>query len=318
MVDDDDILIFEDDEPSTTTPSVNTNEGRHWKVMIVDDEQDIHSVTRMVTHQMQFMGLPVKTLSAYSGTEAKKMIKEHPDTALMFLDVVMETEHAGLDVVKYVRNELQNTQTRIILRTGQPGQAPELNVIVEYDINDYKEKAELTSQKLRTTIYASLRNYRDIQAIELTKHNLEAMIRYSHELLHEQAIQDFATHVLKQLTTLLHLGDDALYYRVAENHDEQEVLVGIGEFSAYSDFKISQLPKEIQAELSEVHRTQNSLYYGDRYIAYFQTEEGSEHILYSRGKPRHEFSEYDQHLIEVYCHHVATAFSVFHRGDHKK
>ncbi|MCE0558032.1 MULTISPECIES: DUF3369 domain-containing protein [unclassified Motilimonas] len=318
MADDDDILIFEDDEPAEETLHAKSAEGRYWKVMIVDDEQDIHSVTRMVTHQMEFMDLPVKTISAYSGAEAKKMIKENPDTALMFLDVVMETDHAGLDVVKYVRDELQNTQTRIILRTGQPGQAPELNVIVEYDINDYKEKAELTSQKLRTTIYASLRNYRDIQAIELTKRSLESMIKYSHELLHEQAIHDFATHVLTQLTTLLHLGDDALYYRIAENTDEREVLVGIGEFAEYSDFKIHKLPECIQAELSEVHRTQNSLYYGDRYIAYFRTEEGSEHILYSRGKPRHEFSEYDQHLIEVYCHHVATAFSVFNRSDHKK
>ncbi|MCE2573107.1 DUF3369 domain-containing protein [Motilimonas eburnea] len=315
MADDDDILIFEDDEPSDTTPKVQAKEDRYWKVMIVDDEQDIHSVTRMVTHQMRFMDLPVKTLSAYSGAEAKQLIKENPDTALMFLDVVMETDHAGLDVVKHVRNELQNTQTRIILRTGQPGQAPELNVIVEYDINDYKEKAELTSQKLRTTIYASLRNYRDIQAIEITKHNLEAMIKYSHELLHEQAIHDFASHVLSQMTTLLHLGDDALYYRTAQNSDDKEVLVGIGEFAAFSDNKLSELPTEIQDELNEVQRTQSNLYYGDRYVAYFKTAEGSEHILYSRGKPRHEFSEYDQHLIEVYCHHVATAFSVFH---HKK
>lgn len=315
MVDDDEILIFEDDEPNETKPTNQAKGERCWKVMIVDDEQDIHSVTRMVTHQMQFMDLPVQTISAYSGAEAKHLIQEHPDTALMFLDVVMETEHAGLDVVKYVRNELQNTQTRIILRTGQPGQAPELNVIVEYDINDYKEKAELTSQKLRTTIFASLRNYRDIQAIEITKHNLEAMIKYSHELLHEQAIHDFASHVLRQITTLLHLGDDALYYRTAQNGDDKEVLVGIGEFASYSDKVLSELPTEIQTELNEVHRTQNNLYYGDRYIAYFKTAEGSEHILYSRGKPRHEFSEYDQHLIEVYCHHVATAFSAFH---HKK
>ena len=192
-----------------------------------------------------------------------------------------------------------------------------MDVIVEYDINDYKEKAELTSQKLRTSIFASLRGYRDILAIEQTKKNLESIIKYSHELFHTQAIREFASHVLTQLTTLLHLGNDALYYKVeskskeADSYLHREVLVGIGKFEEFTNITHNELPEQIFKELCTAHSEQHTIYYGDHYIAYFQTNEGTEHILYAKGRPQHKFSDNDKHLIEVFCLHVATAFEVF-------
>ncbi|MEH2262090.1 sensor histidine kinase [Nostoc sp.] len=78
----------------------------------------------------------------------------------------METNDAGLRVVKYIREELKNQIVRVILRTGQPGDAPEESVILNYDINDYKLKVELTRQKLITSAIAALRSYRDLTTIE--------------------------------------------------------------------------------------------------------------------------------------------------------
>jgi signal transduction histidine kinase len=94
------------------------------------------------------------------------LIQTHPDTALILLDVVMETHDAGLQVVEYIRAELHNHQVRIILRTGQPGEAPEASVILNYDINDYRLKTELTRQKLITVVISSLRSYTNILTIE--------------------------------------------------------------------------------------------------------------------------------------------------------
>ncbi|MEO0688320.1 MAG: response regulator, partial [Cyanobacteria bacterium J06649_11] len=134
--------------------------------MIVDDEKTVHQATQLVLQDFTFDDKPVSLISAYSGEEAIELIEQHPDTAFMLLDVVMESNDAGLKVVKYIREELKNKLVRIILRTGQPGEAPEESVIINYDINDYKLKVELTRQKLLTTTIAALRSYRDFTIIE--------------------------------------------------------------------------------------------------------------------------------------------------------
>lgn len=114
-----------------------------WRILIVDDEIDIHTVTKMALKRFELEERGVEFLSAFSSKEAKQVIEENDDIALIFLDVVMETDDAGLLVAKWLREEKKNVLTRIILRTGQPGQAPEEDVIMNYDINDYKQKTEL-------------------------------------------------------------------------------------------------------------------------------------------------------------------------------
>ncbi|MGB3639899.1 MAG: ATP-binding protein [Rivularia sp. (in: cyanobacteria)] len=160
---DDDILVFEEEE--TDNIAVNTS-LKAWKIIIVDDEPTVHQVTQLALKNFVFDDKPLTFFSADSSQAAKKLIANHPDTALILLDVVMDTNDAGLQVVKYIREELKNKRVRIILRTGQPGEAPEESVIIDYDINDYKLKVELTRQKLITTTIAALRSYRDFTIIE--------------------------------------------------------------------------------------------------------------------------------------------------------
>ncbi|AFY55222.1 fused histidine kinase/response regulator receiver domain protein [Rivularia sp. PCC 7116] len=161
---DDDILFFE--EEATDNITVNTSSEAVWKVLIVDDEPTVHQVTKLALKNLTFEGKPIIFYSGYSSQEGKKLIAENPDTALILLDVVMDSNDAGLQVVEYIRKELENKRVRIILRTGQPGDAPEESVITNYDINDYKLKVELTRQKLITSTIAALRSYRDILTIE--------------------------------------------------------------------------------------------------------------------------------------------------------
>ena len=147
-----------------------------WKVLIVDDEIEVHNITRLALENFSFDNKCLKFLSAYSGIDARRIIKENPDIAVTLLDVIMESDDAGLITAKYIRETLQNRAIRIILRTGQPGQVPEKKVIVDYDIDDYKTKTEFTSQKLFTTIITALRSYQTYTELELLNSELEKRV----------------------------------------------------------------------------------------------------------------------------------------------
>ncbi|WP_051206097.1 response regulator [Oceanospirillum maris] len=134
-----------------------------WKILVVDDEEGIHGITRMIFRDYMFEQRPIELISAMSSLEAQEKLQQHPDISLILLDVVMESENAGLHLVEHIRHHLHNTDVRIILRTGHPGYAPEAQVIIRYDINDYLSKAELSASRLLTSVIVALRSYRDIQ-----------------------------------------------------------------------------------------------------------------------------------------------------------
>ena len=147
-----------------------------WKILIVDDEEEVHRVTRLVLGDFRFHDRPLVFLSARSAEEARGILRETPDLALVLLDVVMEGDSSGLDLVRYIRDELRNRRMRIILRTGQPGQAPEQIIILSYDINDYREKTDLSSRQLLTSVISALRAYRDIMTISRLNQELERKV----------------------------------------------------------------------------------------------------------------------------------------------
>ncbi len=152
------------------------NEERPWLILIVDDDLDVHAVTRLALHKVRYKNRPLKFLSAYSRQEAYGMLRDTQDIALVLLDVVMETDDAGLSLARQIRGELNNQIVRVVLRTGQPGQAPEQSVVMEYDINDYKSKTELTAQKLFTSVVSSLRAYESLLAAERGRIELTASL----------------------------------------------------------------------------------------------------------------------------------------------
>ena len=144
-----------------------------WKVLVVDDDEGIHSITRMVFRGYQFENRPIELINALSGAQARAVLSEQSDIAVAILDVVMETDSEGLDLVNFIRQQLNNQDLRIILRTGHPGFAPEAEVIIQYDINDYLGKAELSASRLITSVVVALRSYRDIQGVKSNSQPLQ-------------------------------------------------------------------------------------------------------------------------------------------------
>src|SRR3954469_21679261 len=188
MAEEDDFLtLIEDDQAETPAPS-----AAGWKVAVIDDDPAVHDGTRFALYDYTLNGQGLEILSAHSAAEGRELLRAHKEIAVVLLDVVMETEGAGLELVGFIRTELKNETVRIILRTGQPGQAPELRVIVDYDINDYKAKTELTADRLFTAMTAALRSYQQIQRMVETRRGLEIIIDAASTLYDFKSMQKLA------------------------------------------------------------------------------------------------------------------------------
>jgi signal transduction histidine kinase/DNA-binding response OmpR family regulator len=189
------------------------NNSTPWQILITDDEEEVHQVTAVAMLDVKFKGRPIEFLHAYSAAEARTILATHDDIAIILLDVVMEEEDAGLKLVRHIRDELQNRRLRIVLRTGQPGQAPERDVVMDYDINDYKTKTELTRQKLLTSIVSALRAYDDIVSLEKSRNGMEQVIGAADALLQSPSELAFAAQVLRQINALIQHPNSGLVMR---------------------------------------------------------------------------------------------------------
>ncbi|MBI9010843.1 MAG: HD domain-containing protein [Clostridiales bacterium] len=227
-------FLIEDDE--IEVPNYNRN---FYKILIVDDEEDIHHATKIALNSLKFDGIPVSFLSAYNSSETKHILSTTDDIAVILLDVVMESDDSGLLLIDYIRYELNNKNTRIILRTGQPGMALEEEVIVKYDINDYKEKSELTRKKLFTTVYSSLRAYQDIISLINTQNGMKKIIESTGDLfdINERSFQEFITNLLKNLKNIQNETSNSteslnsLFIHI--DHSYKKILSATGTFEGY-------------------------------------------------------------------------------------
>lgn len=148
-----------------------------YLILVVDDEPDMHALSRLSLKNLKYKGKGVQLDFASTGTEAVEFMQAHPETAVILLDVVMETTSAGLDACERIRGEIGNEFVRILLRTGQPGAAPEKKVIDGYDIDGYLAKAELTTNRLYTAVRSAIKTYSEL--LELQHHR--EILHFVHE-----------------------------------------------------------------------------------------------------------------------------------------
>lgn len=298
-------FIFADEEPEIEAQEQRQN----WKLLIIDDEPDIHSVTNLVLNDFEMDGAGLEILHAYSAEEAKSVFRQHSNIAMALVDVVMETTHAGLDLIKWIRNEHNEHFTRLILRTGQPGEAPEERVIRDYDINDYKNKTELTNIKLKTLLYATLRSYRDIIIIERHKKGLEKVIASTAAFLECDTLTQFASSILLNITSVLDIPENKIYCCAVVNHDSDSTdyeLLATSDGNLVEPSLSSPLPPEVKEKLDEVHLTKQSRKDKDYFIGYFTSSRGTENLLYV--SLCDELSITEHNLLEFFTNNIAVAY----------
>lgn len=286
-----------------------------WKVLLVDDEPEVHEVTRLVLRGFRFEDRPLQLLSADGFDSAVAVLESHPDVAVALIDVVMETEDAGLRLVRHIREVRDDHRIRLILRTGQPGQAPEQDVIRDYDINDYKEKTELTAQKLTTTLYAALRGHRDLMVIEASRAGLERVLAASSFIFSHEQTTEFASAVLSQLTALVGMERGALYFKLVAtdqaNDDVLRVAAATGDFSKLVDSPASQgLPPRLLDTLHAAVERKEHQFRDDHYVLHFTDSHQTESLLFVG--EAWDLSDLDYQLVKVFCTNVSIGFENIH------
>ncbi|MQP64834.1 DUF3369 domain-containing protein [Niveispirillum sp. SYP-B3756] len=269
----DDAFLFREETPDN---SVVPAPLPPWLILIVDDDPEVHAMTRLVMKKFAYRGRPVQFLSAYSAEEALRVLSNDPGIAVILLDVVMETDDAGLRLVPRIRKELGNDLVRIILRTGQPGQAPEDDVIHGYDINDYKAKTELTAQKLGTATVAALRSYEHILELTRSRKGMERIIEASGNLFALRAIDSFAEAVLRELARVLDLPCDGLVCVVrGSTAADAQILAAAGRHHGLVGLPMGRsVDPLLAARIAEVLRTRTHHYDDGDVIIWLRTADG--------------------------------------------
>jgi len=303
MADDDIVHLIDDpgDEPA--------EQGPRWKIAVIDDEPAVHDGTRFALSDYKLNGQGLEILSAYSAVEGRELLRSHPDVAVVLLDVIMESDSAGLDLVEFIRNGLKNETVRIILRTGQPGQAPERRVIVDYDINDYKAKTELTADKLFTSLTAALRSYQQLQRMVETRRGLEIIIEAASTLFDFKSMQRLAEGVLTQIASLLNVDcAGILVLREAQNaHETFSVLAGSGCYSRFIGTDVSQMIEhDLRHLVEDAFIRRQHEFSSRRSVLYIKTLSGREVVVVLEAA-RH-LSDTDRALVEIFCSRLSIAF----------
>jgi len=238
-----DALVWGDDSREVEQAAAQHASGvrsvEPWTVLVVDDDESVHSITRLVLTGLTFRNRPIELLSAYTAANGIDVLRAHPEVALVLLDVVMETDDAGLRAVQQVREELNNVNVRVVLRTGQPGKAPERDVVVRYEIDGYELKTEQTSQNLVTVVIAALRSFDLIRSIERNRAGLELIMNATAEMSQLRTARAFASSALDNLQALFNRSGGAVFCAPSSgSHTGDtvpiEVLAGTGPYSDWA------------------------------------------------------------------------------------
>lgn len=301
---DDDTLTLIPDDLDEAKPNAGA-----WVIAVIDDDPAVHDGTRYALASYTLDGRGLEILTARSAAGARVLLAERRDVAVVLLDVVMETDNAGLDLVDYIRRDLRQETVRIILRTGQPGQAPERRIIVDYDINDYKAKTELTADKLFTSLTAALRAYQQLKRLDETRRGLEIIIDAAPMLLDHKSMQRLAEGVLTQVASLLNVACAGILV-LRETAAPQErfcVLAGSGCYGHYAGREPAWPLEERVQPLVERAFAERRHSFGEHWSTlYLHTASGSEIVALIEAD--RQLSETDRSLIALFTSRLSIAF----------
>jgi len=227
-----------------------------WKIIVADDVDVVHSLTTSILKYFSFEGAPVSIIDAYSGSETRKLLEENPDTAVIFLDVVMETDEEGLEVVKYIRDELKNSSVQIILRTGQAGRFPESVTVANNEINIFQSKSDLKADKLISLLTSSLRSYKHSSSLQNLNQNLEKEV--TKHLITEDKLRKSEQKYL-DINTQLKESHQKLQLKHKEFKESQSQLIHTEKMALLGQL-IAGIAHEINTPMGAIKSSSESIY----------------------------------------------------------
>lgn len=309
---DEPLFLQDEEERVQVEPSVG-----FWKILIVDDDREMHAVTKMALSDVVVCGRQLEFLHAYNGVEALETLGEHDNIAMVLLDVVMETDDAGLRVAKAIREQLGNQDIRIVLRTGQPGYAPEESVIKDYDINDYKSKTELTRRSLITTVFSAVRAYQQLRIINDNRQGLRKIIHSASNLMEKHSLMSFSAGVISQIASLLGLNAEGIIGARAPHHSSDIIILGAaGDFSHNINKSLSSLnASDIETLIKQCLNEQRHIYTESATVFYI---DGQSHQAAAYIKTHRRIAAPDQEILEVFLANISIGFENAQRFEELK
>ena len=300
-------FIFKEESEEDKNLTISKSQKK-WRILVVDDDDSVHQVTKLVLADAEIENRQLEIISVYSMEEAKNKLLIDNDFCMAFVDVVMETDHAGLELVQWIREELKNQAIRLVLRTGQAGSAPEARVIKDYDINDYKEKTDFTSNKMITTVYASIRAYRDIMTIQRSLDAFKKLIEATHALLKEDQIKSFGSAALSHLLALMNVDSSALYIaRTQIDFDYQAssiIIACTGKYVCESDsLESSNISDNVKDKIQQVFTSKKHYKDENCFVGYYQSSVNAASVLFIEFEDDSE--QFKANLAELFATNVA-------------
>lgn len=312
----DDLIEFVDDGPGLEIPA----QSRVWNVLVVDDDDDVHQATRFALGQTEILGRSVRLIHAHSAAEARQILGDEADIAVALVDVVMETSDAGLKLVSDMRQDGRR-ETRIVLRTGQPGYAPELSVIAGYEIDDYRTKSELTRTRLLTVLTASIRAYDQICTINRSRAGLEMIVESATELFRRTNLELFSKGVLTQIASLLGITPNGIVC-VGTDHGkpyaEGHIVSGTGRFGGHLGMSPAALNDPTLLQILEDARLSSQPVLRDHYMALCFRHMGGRELSVLI-ETTSEIASSDLALLKLFSTNIAIGFdniTLVERLDH--
>lgn len=284
-----------------------------WKILIIDDDQEVHNSTIYSLKTEVILDRNLFFLHAYDSNQALDILKREQDISVILLDVVMENEFAGLDLVRKIRKVLNLKEVRIVLRTGQPGYAPEIDAIRDFDINDYRNKSELTRARLLTTIISAIRSYHQIKTIMKNTTELKQFVDGFQVLYKLDNLLDFSEEVVSQCINIFQLNSRSGFFFVqrygSNTNFNNSIVYGIGNYQD-SFFTLDQFyDLELKELILQILQKKESGFYKNHFVAYLESEETSALILFEGIDPSTFF---DNQIISLFCANASICLEKVH------
>ncbi len=275
------------------------------KVLIVDDEPTVHDITALVLNNFQYRGYHLELMSAYSAAEAREILAFRGPFALILLDVIMETDDAGLTLARYIREELKDSMVRIILRTGQPGMVPQRQVMRDYEIDDYKEKAELTSERFDATVTASIRTFLGFRTLEQSRQGLIRILDAIRDIESSGFDEDLSSRILDQIESVMNRESNSGMGSILVTGDEgsERILSGRGIHQELTNCALEKLNNpEITERIRETLKSGKTVHDGHYIMTTLLSRKGGRYLAYFEDVT--EFGDIERYLVELYASHV--------------
>ncbi len=318
--DDDDELLFDDDAEHAAIGPRSTASSA-WRVLVADDDEGVRTVSNLVLTGHVVDGRPIELTCVGSAAEAREHLARTEDVAVAVLDVVMETENAGIDLARWIRAELSESHVRIVLRTGQPGTAPEAQVTSECNIHDYLSKSETTARRLVTCVTGAIRAWHDIRTIDAQRTGLRRALGAVAALFESATPESLPSLLVAQLSSLLapRLASVLLASPpdlLGAGRAEPVVVAGTGAWAGLhgARFALALQDPAVAARAAALGPGQ-TIVAGDRVVYAFELDTPTLPVLAVHVDGLNAF---ERELIHLYCHTAALALRSYRMQERER